>query len=191
MYTLPTEIVLKNKTFHITNNGDYRMVLDCFSALQDAELDKDQRIICSLEIFYQEINSISDINTYEEYMESLINEMFLFINGGQTTSPGAERDVSLVDWTEDSQIICAAINSVAKMEIRSVPYLHWWTFIGYYMSIGQSVLSTVVGIRDKIKHGKKLDSWEAEFYRDNPNYFKRKCTEEDTIFEEYIKNLWK
>ena len=87
-------------------------------------------------------------------------------------------------------MICAAVNTVAHMEIRSIPYLHWWTFVGYYMSVGQSVLSTVVSIRDKIKHGKKLEKWEQEFRRDNPTYFNRKQSEEDKAVEEYIKNLW-
>ena len=43
--------------------------------------------------------------------------------------------------------------------------------MGYYISIGESVLSTVVGIRHKIATGKKLEKYEKDFKKDNPNYF--------------------
>lgn len=43
--------------------------------------------------------------------------------------------------------------------------------MGYYCSIGESILSTVVNIRDKIVKGKKLEKHEKEFKRNNPQYF--------------------
>ena len=191
MYEIPTSVTVKDRVFPITNKGDYRMVLDCFSALQDEELEQNYRIAASLEIFYTDINSEQDLLFYKDYTDDLTREMFKFINCGQNESPGAERDVSLINWEDDSQMICAAVNNVAKCEIRSIEYMHWWTFLGYYMSVGQSVLSTVVGIRDKIKHGKKLEKWEKDFKKDNPGYFTKKLSEEEESMEDYIRNLWK
>ena len=40
MYSLPTTVKVKDREFHIRDKGDYRMVLDCFSALQDEELSE-------------------------------------------------------------------------------------------------------------------------------------------------------
>jgi hypothetical protein len=40
------------------------------------------------------------------------------------------------------------------------------------MAIGDGALATVVGIRDKIARGKKLEKYEQDFKRDNPQYFK-------------------
>lgn len=191
MYELPTTIQVNNLTFHITNKGDYRMVLDCFSALQDTELDTDHRISASLQIFYEEINSNADILNYADMLNELISEMFRFINCGQQESPGADIGISIIDWEDDSQMICAAINNVAKQEIRVVPYLHWWTFLGYYMSVGQSMLSTVVSIRDKLHRGKKLEKWEQDFRKNNPQYFIKKHNEDEQSFEELIRNQWK
>ena len=156
MYRLPTKVTVDGLEFNIRERGDFRMVLDCFKALQDVELSEDYRVLASLLIFYNEFNDIYDLQEYEPQLNDLVKEMYRFINGGEDSSPGAERDVTLVDWEQDSQIVCAAVNNVSKQEIRSVDYLHWWTFLGYYMSVGQSVLSTVVGIRDKIAHHKKL-----------------------------------
>ncbi len=36
-----------------------------------------------------------------------------------------------------------------KRDIRSIKYMHWWTFFGLYLEIGESLFSTVVSIRDK------------------------------------------
>ena len=173
MYSLPTTIKIRDNEFKIRENGDFRMILDCFSALQDSELTKEERVISSLVIFYDDIQYLEDLYKLfpdEDTMMIAVNEMFNFFNCGQTTV-GATQHHKLIDWELDSQIVCSAINNVAKIEIRSLPYCHWWTFMGYYISIGDSVLSTVVGIRHKVAVGKKLEKYEKEFKRDNPQYF--------------------
>lgn len=190
MYRLPTKVTVNDLEFNIRERGDFRMVLDCFKALQDVELSEDYRVLASLLIFYNELNDIEDLQEYEDCLEGLVTEMYKFINGGEENSPGAERDVSLVDWEQDSQMVCAAINNVAKQEIRSIDYLHWWTFLGYYMSIGQSVLSTVVSIRDKIAHHKKLEDWEKEFKKNNPKYFVWRQTAKEQELNTLVRDIW-
>ena len=191
MYSLPTTVKVKDREFHIRDKGDYRMVLDCFSALQDEELSEDYRVLASLLIFYNECDSLEDTLVYEEYLPDLVKEMFKFINAGQEKSPGANAGGSVIDWEGDSQMICAAINNVAKIEIRAVEYCHWWTFLGYYMSVGKSVMSTVVNIRSKIIHHKNLEKWEKDFKRDNPDYFNwRKTTAEERAVENLVRELW-
>ena len=191
MYSLPTTVTVKDREFHIRNRGDYRMVLDCFSALQDEELSEDYRVLASLLIFYNEFDSLEDIVFYEEYLPELTREMFRFINAGKDASPGANAGGAVIDWEGDSQMICAAVNNVAKTEIRTVEYCHWWTFLGYYMSVGKSVMATVVGIRSKIIHGKKLEKWEKDFKKDNPEYFNwRRSSVEEREIENLVRELW-
>ena len=72
-----------------------------------------------------------------------------------------------MDWEQDAPLIVPAINKSVKIDIRSVKYMHWWTFFGMYMEIGESTFSTVVSIRDKKRREKKLEKWEQEFYRNN------------------------
>ena len=190
MYGLPTKVTVDDLEFNIRKRGDFRMVLDCFKALQDEELSEDYRVLASLLIFYNEFNDLEDLQEYEPQLNGLVKEMYRFINGGEESSPGAERDTTLVDWEQDSQIVCAAINNVANTEIRSVEYLHWWTFLGYYMSIGQSVLSTVVSIRDKIAKHKKLDDWEKEFKKNNPKYFVWRQTAQEQDLNNLVRDIW-
>lgn len=190
MYGLPTKVTIDGLDFNIRDRGDFRMVLDCFNALQDVELSEDYRVLASLLIFYNELNDLDSLQKYEPQINDLVKEMYRFINGGEDNSPGAERDVSLVDWEQDSQLVCAAINNVAHTEIRAVEYVHWWTFLGYYMSIGQSVLSTVVSIRDKIAHHKKLEDWEKEFKKNNPKYFVWRQTAKEQDLNNLVRDIW-
>ena len=190
MYELPTTVDIDGNVFHIRRKGDFRVILDCFAALQDDELDKEYKILTAIIIFYEEFDSLEDTNKYGEFLEKLTLEMFKFINCGQDNQRGAASEISLINWEDDSQIICAAVNNVAKQEVRILEYLHWWTFLGYYMSVGQSVLSTVVSIRDKVYRGKKLDKWERDFKKENPQFFVHKQPTIEREFEEELRNLW-
>lgn len=170
MYELPTSIVIGDKKFQIRENGDFRMVLDCFSALNDIELGKEERIISSLIIFYEDFSSVEDVYSCE-CIATLAQEMMKFFNCGSDGTDEKQTNYRLIDWDKDSSLICSAVNKVAGKEIRAEQYVHWWTFMGYYMAIGQSPLSTIVGIRGKIARQEKLEKYEKRFRYDNPQYF--------------------
>ena len=72
-----------------------------------------------------------------------------------------------MDWEHDAPVVIPAINKVAHKDVRSEEYMHWWTFFGLYMEVGESTFSTIVSIREKKRKGKKLEKWEKDFYRDN------------------------
>lgn len=189
MYEIPTTITVGSTEYRIRNKGDYRMVLDCFSALQDASLNSNERLFCSLIIFYEDINCIADINKFED-LEEAATKMFDFFNCGRSQSVGKKMNHKLIDWEQDSQIICSAINKVANKEVRAEPYIHWWTFMGYYSAVGESLLSTIVSIRDKIVRGKKLEKHERIFRQENPEYFIWNTNNIDEEAEELFNELW-
>lgn len=170
MYNLPTSIQIGDKEFKIRENGDFRLVLDCFNALDDEELSKEERIISCLIIFYEDLECYEDLDKLPD-LEKAVNEMNKFFNCGQDESAGRAVSYKLINWEKDAQIISAAINKVAGFETRSASYIHWWTYMGYYMGVGESALSTIVSIRNKMKTGKKLEKYEQEFRNENPQYF--------------------
>lgn len=190
-YELPITIEINNKDFAITNKGDFRMILDCFSALSDEMVPEKYRILDALTIFYDDINSDNDIiKVFGDYTQEAIEKMYSFFNCGQQTI-GVKSKRNLIDWERDAQLVCAAVNQVAQTEIRSEPYLHWFTFMGYYISISDSVLATVVNIRDKKAKGKKLEKHEKEFVHNNPEFFIHKQSEsEQEASDEWIRNNW-
>lgn len=171
MYELPTTVTINDTIYAIRNNGDYRMVLDCFQVLNDVELTENERIIACLIIFYEDLNDLESVLALEpDTIKSLTDNAFSFFNCGQKHASG-ETNHKTIDWEQDAQLISSAVNAVAGKEIRAEQYLHWWTFMGYFNSVGEGAFATVVGIRNKIAKGKKLEKYEEEFRRDNPQYF--------------------
>ena len=72
-----------------------------------------------------------------------------------------------MDWKQDFKLIVAPINRVTGREIRSLDYLHWWTFLAAYYEIGDCLFAQVVRVREQKSRGKALDNADAEFYRRN------------------------
>lgn len=164
------------------------MVLDVFAVLEDSSITQSERILCALIMFYKGIDDISDISAFPD-IEEAVRCMYDFFNAGRPDGKGVNR--KLIDWETDSAMVASAINNVANKEIRAEEYLHWWTFMGYYMAIGESTLSTVISLRDKILSGKKMEKWEKQFRSENPQYFtwNHKTIEEQEA-EEWLKSVW-
>lgn len=185
MYRLPISVTVGEKVYNIREKGDYRVVLDMIAALNDKELSDNERLISSLIVFYEDFENVDDV-LYCVDTPTLYQEMLKFIEAGDNS--GHKANHKLIDWEQDEQLITAAINPIAHEEIRLIPYLHWWTFIGYYMSIGECSLSYVVGIREKMYKGKKLEKDEREFMHNNPNYFTFINSREEQ--EDLLKSIW-
>lgn len=194
-YDLPFTLEIGGKSYAITNRGDYRVILDCFSALNDEEIPMKFRVLDAMKIFFEDIGGDADditvYKTFGEHFKEAQQKMNDFFNCNQLVV-GYKVDHKLIDWENDAQMVCAAINNVAQTEIRSEPFVHWFTFMGYYISVQESVLSTVVSIRDKLARHKKLEKYEREYVNNNPQYFKtREEIEEEEEFKENLRKNWK
>lgn len=189
MYDIPTSIVIDDVEYKIRNNGDYRVILDCFQALGDIELTAEERLLAGLIIFYADFNTVEDF-TSDTPIPQLVSEMYKFFNCG-SDAIGTKSNRKLIDWEQDSQLICSAVNKVCGEEIRLKPYIHWWTFMGYFTAIGESPISTIIHIRDKIVNGKKLEKHERQYRAENPQYFiwNNKTIEEQEA-EKLVHDLW-
>ena len=191
MFELPTSIEINGIDYNIRNKADYRVIIDCYNALDDVEMTKEERIYSALIIFYEDINSIDDVAIFGNGIIEAIEKMFLFFNCNQPQVDTPTNHYKLIDWEQDSMMISSAVNQVAGKEIRGEEYIHWWTFMGYYMAIKESVLSTVVGIRYKTATGKKLEKHEQKFKAENPQYFQIDVrTQEQREADAYIRSIW-
>lgn len=159
-WNLPLSVEICQKEYKIRNDCDYRVVLDAIVALQDAELDIQDRVKCALIIFYEQLCGCDDF-------EVATREMFRIINNGESEE---EQDKSahpsVVSWEHDFKLIAPAVSRVLGYDVRDERrYTHWYTFMGAYMEIGECAFSTIISIRMKKSRGKKLEKWEEEFYR--------------------------
>jgi len=189
-YELPTSVILNDTVFAIRKDGDFRMVLDCFRLLQDEELDENERIFACLITFYADISSLEELDKLGN-VEEAVKQMFLFFNCGQE-SIGVKAEGKVIDWDKDALMIISAINNVAGKEIRAEKYLHWWTFMSYYMAMGECALATVVNIRRKLMKNEKLEKYEQKYVKDNPELFERRSnyTKDEKDFLDDIKANW-
>ena len=155
-WRLPTRLEVGGKAYPI--HSDYRDILDILHRLNDASEPEFIRWRVALALFYEGDLPHSD---YPEAMQKLAD----FLNCGQTLprSPAPP----LLDWEQDAPLIAADINKAAGCEVRALPYLHWWTFMGAYMEISEGLFHEILQIRQKKMNGKKLEKWELEFYRKN------------------------
>lgn len=141
--------------------SDYRNILHIISAYNDPNLKDQEKIYVCLKRLYTDFEKIPK-RCYEQAYAAAS----AFIEGGIQEDKPAPKTVN---WEKDEQLIFPAINKVAGMEVRSLQYLHWWTFLGYYQSIdGDGLFGFVLTIRQKKAKGKKLEKHEQEFFRSNP-----------------------
>lgn len=168
IYELPTSVDIEGVEYKI--RSDYRAILDICIALSDPDLDNGEKAIVALDIFYPGFDEMP-AGQYEE----AIKKCFWFINCGAEEDQ-TRKAPKLMDWEQDFQYIVAPINRVMGKEIRSVEYLHWWTFISSYYEIGDCLFAQIVRIRDMRARGKKLDKADREFYRRNKNLIDIKTT---------------
>ena len=157
IYSLPTSVEVNGTEYAI--QSDYRAVLDILTALSDSDLDEQDKAEAALTIFYPDFPSMPA----SDYQEAL-NQCFRFIDHGQEAKAQGKQPV-VMSWEQDFDMIISPVNRIAGCEVRSLPYLHWWSFLSYYMEIGDCLFAQVVAIRDKKARGKPLDKQEREFYR--------------------------
>lgn len=157
-HTLPRILCVGGRDYPI--RWQFGAVLDVLAAYNDPDLLPDEKTETMLTIIYPDFLLIPP-----EDLPEAIEKALDFIDCGQKES--GRPKPKLIDWNQDAPIIFPAINVVANCDVRENPNIHWWTFYGYYMSIGDSLLSSVIRIRSKKAKGKKLEKYENEFYREN------------------------
>ena len=137
-WELPTSLDVGGTSYAI--RSDFRVVLDIIRHYASPDYEPDEKALICLGILYVDDAGIQD---------------------------DGKSKPRTMDWDQDAPLIVPAINKVLGGEVRAMPYLHWWTFVGAYMEIGEGVFSSVLAIRQKKAKHKKLEKHEQEFYREN------------------------
>lgn len=179
VWELPTSIVVGGIKYDIRT--DFRAILDILKTFNDPELENDEKWIVALTILCIDFDEMPP-HDYEEAREKAIE----FIDMG--IKDDGKKKPHTMDWEQDGAVIIPSVNRVLGREIRAMQYLHWWTFLGAYMEIGESLFSQILNVRIKKAKGKKLDDWERDFYKENKNlidldvkYTEEEQTERDRL----------
>lgn len=152
LWSLPKEAALGGKIY--PHKTDYRQMLKLMALLERQEMPLRLRWLTALAYFYE-------VPVPAGQEEAAMAYLGAFLTCGQKETPGPK----LLDWQLDAPEIIADINAVAGQEVRSLPYLHWWSFLSFFQGIREGRLSALVAIREKLNRGKKLEPHEQEYYR--------------------------
>lgn len=171
-WNLPTTLCVGGEEWKIRT--DFHAILDILKYFNDPDYEPDEKWEVCLTILYEDYDNMP-YALKEEAAKKAID----FIDMG-IKDDGRKRPC-LMDWEQDAPVLIPAINRVLGKEVRTPEYLHWWTFLGAYMEIGESLFSEVLNIRQKKSKGKKLEKYEQEFYRENRGLIdlQKKYTEEE------------
>lgn len=179
---LPKSLTVTGNEYAIRT--DFRDILRIIAAFGDPELQDSEKVYVCLFILYEDFELIPQ----EDY-EAAFKAAISFIDCGM--EPSSKSSPRTMDWEQDESIIFPAINRVAGCETRTAQYIHWWTFMGYFMEIHEGVFSSVLSIRTKKAKGKKLEKWEREFWQANKDIcmLKPKLTEEEKAAKDRLNAL--
>lgn len=156
---LPMQAELDGVRYAIrTDYRDILALLRWLSGRADPELDRAERWYVAMRLFYPEFAAIPQAG-WPRATEFLAE--FLAAGRRETARPGPP----LMDWQQDAPLIAAGIGRAAGQDVRTLPYLHWWSFLALFDAIGEGSFATVVAIRDKLRRGKRLENWELDYYR--------------------------
>ena len=179
-WSLPETAKIGGKIYDL--NTDFRDVMEILGYLNDPDRPEYLRWQIAIALFYEG-------KIPREYHFEAMQYLSSFISYGEIDN--SKTSPKLIDWEQDALAIVADVNKVAGCEVRSLPYLHWWTFLSFFQAIGEGQLSTIVSIRNKLRSGKKLENWEQDYYRENKSRvdFKRRYSAADLAEQERLRKL--
>lgn len=178
---LPKSLIVDGKEYSIRYG--FKDCLNIMAAFEDDELTNEEKMIVMLDILYK------DAEFSDDNIEEAVKKAIWFLSAGRPQPPKEEKPLSRLE--KDEQLIFAAVNEVAHMDIRINPDIHYWTYLSYIQSINsKSLFASIVRIREKLNKGQKLDKDERKFYKENKEMIDlQKQTKEDKEFEDFINTI--
>lgn len=157
LYDLPKTVEVHGREWAI--RSDFRDILNIIAAFDDPNLEAQEKAYVCLKVFYENFEDIPEA----DYNSAFQAAMDFIDYGKDENKPGRKT----MDWEQDAPLLFPAVNHVAGYEVRSVEYLHWWSFMGMFMEIQDGVYATVLSLRNKKANHKKLEKWENEWWQKN------------------------
>lgn len=163
---------------------DMWAALDIIRALNDPNLLPEEKNLVMLMILYPDYKALPDVG------EALAKAVW-FLDCGREKEEKSRP--ALMDWEKDFDVIVPAVNDIIGYDVCEREDVHWWTFVRAYMQIFSregNLFAGVIGIREKLKRGKKLEKNERAFYSENRAIIDLpvRISDEDQAFFDSIMN---
>lgn len=171
-YRLPTSLIVGGVAHEI--NSDWQTIVDVLCVCGSPNLTDEEKALYTIHEIFPEWKKIP-----VELLPEACRKACEFVDCGHIND--GKPKPKMIDWGQDAAIIIPEVNKVAGREVRLDPSIHWWTFFGWFMGIGDGLLASVLHIRQKKATGKKLEKWEQEFYTANKSMVDMKSPESEEV----------
>ena len=160
IWELPVSLNICGREYEI--RSDFRAILDILKYFSDPEYEQDEKWEICLDILYEDYEHMP-----WQHKEEAARQAIWFIDMGMEESEGKPAPHTM-EWEQDAPVILPAVNKVLGCEVRAKKYLHWWTFLGAYMEIGECLFSQILSLRrKKMVDGKRFSKEERKFWEAN------------------------
>jgi len=189
---LPKSLVIDGIEYDI--DSDYRTALLIMQMYNDRALSVLNAQMTMLNILFTTIpeGESEPVTIIPENISEAIKQAMWFLNiGDNDDNNGNVKSIKrTIDYKKDEQLLFSAVNAVYTKDVRSERYMHWWTFYGLCQAIdGESLISYIISIRNKLFYGKKLEKHERDFYKQNKNLIIIKGEDTEESIDDIIMTL--
>ena len=189
---LPKSLVIDGIEYDI--DSDYRTALLIMQMYNDRALSVLNAQMTMLNILFTTIpeGESEPVTIIPENISEAIKQAMWFLNiGDNDDNNGDVKSIKrTIDYKKDEQLLFSAVNAVYTKDVRSERYMHWWTFYGLCQAIdGESLISYIISIRNKLFNGKKLEKYENEFYNQNKDLIIIKGEDTEESVDDIIMSL--
>lgn len=138
---LPTSVEVDNKEYKI--NSDFRASMLFEMMMSDEELDKEEKIINALQLYYPVIPA--NIN-------EAVKKIMWFYGCGKDNKKhkGIENTVNeqIYSYEYDDSYIYSAFLTQYNIDLQDIEYLHWWKFKAMFKALkDDNMIVKIMGYR--------------------------------------------
>ena len=167
--------ILLDKLPQYTKSGlkirtDFRESIKFELLMQDNKINKEDKIVYALNLYYYEPNKIKNI-------ETAVKEMLWFYSGGKKEKELNEKEQTqekakqIYSYEFDDEYIYSAFMSQYGIDLNNIKYLHWWKFKALMNSLNENTLFVkIMGYRN-IELSSIKDKSMKKFYKDMKNQY--------------------
>lgn len=156
---LPTTVDIEGIEYEI--NSDFRASILFELLMQDVEIEDEEKIIQSLQLYYRQC---------PHNIDEAINKMLWFYSCGKendlkSNSKTGSSSEQIYNFNYDDEYIYSAFLDQYRIDLNDIEYLHWWKFKAMFKALKEdNEIIKIMGYRS-IDLSKVEDKKQKEFYK--------------------------
>ena len=169
---------------------DFRESIKFELLMQDNKINKEDKVLYALNLYYYEPEKIKNI-------ETAVKEMLWFYSSGKKEKESNEKEQTqekakqIYSYEFDDEYIYSAFMSQYRIDLNNIKYLHWWKFKALMNSLNEdTLLAKIMGYRN-IELSSIKDKSMKKFYKEmKKQYALPDMRTEEEKESDFANELW-